>query len=1240
MKYNVRIPPHPEPAVTGRTLLALLLCACPALAQSPLRTVAERSDYTETSKHEDVLGFASDLAKARPKRVWNTTYGTSKLGQSLPLLVLGTDGQATTPLAAKESGKLILFAFANIHAGEVDGKEALLALARDLATEWDKPHWKDVILLLAPDINPDGNDKMDKRRQSQNGPPLVGTRENSDGFDLNRDFVKLETAEIRALAKLVNEWDPRVIIDCHTTNGSYHRYTLTYDGPRYPAAHPDLIAYTADVLLPDAGKRVKAATGFDTFWYGNFDGTRTKWETYPAGPRFGVQWLAMRGRFGILSESYTYASFKDRVAASYHFVKAILGHAAENAADIRKVTDAASVTRTEVALTTKTVPNEVPVSVLGYVEQMQEGRKRPTNQLKDYQCNLFLKMEPTATATVPYAYLIPPHLIEPVHTLRRHGIVVDELLEDLTLTVQAFRVDGSKQEARAFQNHKLSTVTATAMPANPRMIPAGTFVVKTEQPLGQLAAYLLEPGAEDGLTTWNHFDAGLAPGKEFPVLKVTEKATMLTGPGPLLPEAVKPALPITFAVAAQFPQVGRGTFGGVTWLDADNFLQAKGNVLTKVNARTGEGTPYTDPAKIATSLNAIAKITKETVDRISKGTTFRFTPDKKGFLFDVGPDAAVGYFDGTPAVKLTTDGKPREFGTFNFDGSAYAFVSKGNLYSVDVKTKTLTQLTTDGGANEILNGRGDWVYDEEIFNRNGKAYWWSPDGNSIAFMRFDDNPVPKFAITDFSPNPGKLELWNYPKSGEPNPHVKVGVVARTGGPVKFLDLGDNKPADIVISRVGWTPSGHVYAYVQNRIQSWLDFTVWPDPAGMPVKLFRDETKAWVEDPGEPKYLADGSFLFFSERSGYKHLYHFAKDGKLIRPVTTGDWEAKAILRVDEKAGFVYFNGTKDGFTRTHFYRVGLTDGTVERLSPAGGTHTVALAPSGPLFTITSSDNDTPPTSSLNEVGKGVVRKLDVNPAKDRGRVQMNKTERVQIPMADGFVLEGVITFPRDFDPKKKYPVWVNTYAGPHAPQVRDGWGGRTGDSALANAGIVMFKVDPRSASGKGAVAHWACYKQLGVQELKDLEEAIAWLPKKGILVDEKHVGISGHSYGGYMSGYALTHGKTFTAGIASGPVTDWHLYDSIYTERYMGLPSENKAGYDKSSVIKAAKDLHGKLLIMHGMIDDNVHVQNSMQLVDALQKANKPFELMVYPRNRHGIGGPHYAETQRSFILRSMGVGQ
>ncbi len=1222
-------------------LFAIALFPPPAHAQ-PLQTVAEKSDYKATSKYADVVAFCEAIAKRGPTARLEY-FGTSHEGRKLPLLII-SDPPVATAEEAKTAGKLVVMAFANIHAGEVDGKEALLALARDLTDKKSHPLLKDLVILLVPILNADGNERIDpKNRLGDNGPVEgAGTRENAQGLDLNRDFVKLETPEVRALVKLFNTWDPALVIDCHTTNGSKHRYTLTYDGPRYPSS--DKGAWTLNTLFPEVKKRMKAVAGYEIAPYGNFSQDRTKWETYPALPRYGVQYLSLRRRFGILSESYSYAPFQDRVKATHEFVKACFECAATNKADVLKMVDPSPPWPAIIPVRTETEAFPWKQQILGFEEVEKDGKRVATDKPKDYDLEYVGRVKPSEYIERPFAgYLIPPSYTEAIDTLRRHGIAVEELREDIDLRVNVYRIQSVDIVARPFQKHQLASVEVKKRNET-RRVPAGTIFVRTTQPLGTLAAYLLEPRSEDGLTTWGAFNDGLKAGADFPVMSLGRPHPLTLGPVGPLPENRITNQPVTEALL-----IGHG--GGFSfglqgspvsvgeWLDADHFLQTKEGKLWKVEARTGKAESFVDPDQIVKSLKALKDVDASTVESYWKRSFFRFNPDRSGFLFNIGPDLALGYFDGRPAVRLTKSDGAKDSVTFAPDGKMLAFVRGGNLFAVDVEKAEEKQLTHDGGG-DILNGVADWVYEEEIFNRDGKAFWWSPDGKQLAFMRFDDSPVKKFNILNLNPVRGHLEAYPYPKVGDPNPIVKIGIVSAGGGKPVFLDFGEHKAEDIVIARVGWLPdSKTVFAYVQNRTQTWLDFTTWSAPDAKPKVLFRDTTKAWVDDTGPPHWLPDGSFLYASDRSGWRHLYHYAVDGKLLGPVTSGEWEVRDVLRVDGAEKTVYFTATFTSHTGTDLCRVKL-GGETELLTEKGKSHRVSLAPSGPLFIDRYTDPMTPTKARVVEAGKGDVRKLDTNPVREKDGFKFGKFERVRVPMKDGFELEGAITYPPDFDPMKKYPVWMFTYAGPHMPTIRDEWGGgRIMDNSLGTSGVIVFRVDPRSASGKGAQSAWTCYKQLGVQELKDLEEAVAWLAEKPE-VDATRVGISGHSYGGFMAAYALTHSKTFSAGIASGAVTDWKLYDSIYTERYMLTPKENEAGYAKSSCVAAAKNLHGKLLIVHGMMDDNVHMQNSVQLADSLQRSGKEFEMMFYPQARHGIGGAHYLKLQLEFILRTMGVAK
>jgi dipeptidyl-peptidase-4 len=525
------------------TLRTALLVACalrltlpaPLRAEEKLLTVAEESNYQATSRHAQVVDFCERLAKQCPY-VRLGELGTSFEGRKLPLVILA-DPPISTPEEAARSNKLVVFAMGNIHAGEVDGKEGLLMLARDIGTSAERPLLKNLILVLAPIFNADGNERMSKtNRRGQVGPAEgMGVRPNAQGFDLNRDFVKLESPEVRALVKFLNVWDPAIVIDMHTTNGSHHRYTMTYEGPRNPASDVSVVAAVRDELLPDVGRRLEKRSGFHSFFYGNFSRDRTGWETVPATPRFGLHYVGLRNRIGILSESYSYASYKDRVLGSRDFARSIFEYAAENKDRLQKLLAEARERTVQagqdpkptdlVAVQQKAAPLDATVDFLGFVEEMKDGRRVATDQPKVYQLKYYGRCEPKVSVARPYAYLLPAELTKVIETLRRHGVAVDKLEKDTQLDVEVYRTDKIGHAPQAFQKHQLATVQASPRQEK-RTVKAGTFVVRTAQPLGALALYLLEPESEDGLCTWNFMDEFLAEGKDYPILRVAKRATL------------------------------------------------------------------------------------------------------------------------------------------------------------------------------------------------------------------------------------------------------------------------------------------------------------------------------------------------------------------------------------------------------------------------------------------------------------------------------------------------------------------------------------------------------------------------------------------------------------------------------------------------------------------------------------------------------------------------------------------
>ena len=834
----------------------------------------------------------------------------------------------------------------------------------------------------------------------------------------------------------------------------------------------------------------------------------------------------------------------------------------------------------------------------------------------------------------PYAYLFPTTLHKLTDYLQRQNIEVHELREDIDLNVEVNHVREVMHDESAAANWRLFRLE-TEPKQQVRPFEDGTILVKTGQKSDGRIRRLLEPRVKKRPRIWRVLGRP-REGEVYPVSKLDSYVPITHGPVRPLAETREFDKPIAFEIV--YGPKGKVNFSGsplsrLVWLDdGEHYLQARDGRLYQVHAVSGRSVLFVDPNALCEGLRRLPVIRQEQAESISKRTRFRMNPDRSAILIDHENDLYYCTRDGKNAFRLTSTPGEEKCSTFDPQGKFVAFVRDGNLYVVDVATQTERALTTDGGGR-IRNGEADWVYFEEVLLRKWKVFWWSPDSAAIAFLRTDDSPVPEFTVVNNASNEQEVERTCYPRAGEPNPTVRLGIVSVAGGPVRWVDLDEYTEGTYLVTGAGWMPdSERVYFFVQDRAQTWLDIHTASRSGGEPKRLLRETTEAWVEPPEKLTFLKDGSFVLPNERTGWKHLYLYDEDARLKHAVTQGCWEMRKLHHVDEEGNWVYFTGTYDSHIAEHLYRVKLDGGNVERLTESSGNHSVSISPNGKYYIDTWSNASTPTTVALHATDGTRIRTLDANPVYEREEYRFGPYEQFQIEMSDGFALEASLLRPPDFDSSKKYSVWFMTYGGPHAPTISDAWrGGRARDHMLAQMGMLVFRCDPRSASGKGACSAWRAYRQLGVQELKDIEEAIDWLTSQPY-VDGERIGMSGHSYGGFLTAYVLTHSKRFAGGIAGAPVTDWRLYDTVYTERYMDMPQNNPDGYERTSVVKAAKDLHGQLLILQGGIDDNVHLQNTFTLVDALQRADKPFQLMIYPQSRHGIGGTHYHRLVVNFI--------
>jgi dipeptidyl-peptidase 4 len=516
-------------------IFAMPLHDPPHTIDPALLTVAEASDFAATASSDEVLALLERLRERSPHmRVGE--MGRTVEDRPIPLIFLADPPVASIAearAAGDAGGRPVVFILANIHAGEVEGKAACLMLAREIGLAPQHPLLRDLIIVLAPNYNADGNDRFDaveKKRPGQAGPARVGTRQNAQGIDLNRDYIALAAPESRALVKLLNELDPDITIDLHTTNGSRHRYVLTYEAPLNPAGHQAPIAFVRQRLLPEVAQRIKQSTGWDMWHYGNFNREHTVWETYSALPRFGGNYQGLRGQMSVLSEAYSHAPFKERVLATRAFAHEIMRFVAEHRDEVIEISG--STRRETAAMGENPQPHDVvgirhrvaafdaPAVVLGYeLERGEGGRLRPGVAPRDHQVVHLGRFEPTLSVSRPWAYILPPAMSAAADHLRRHGIDVRVLERGGEASVQVYTITTIERGERSYFGPGTVLATATAA-SERRAVPPGSYLVPVGQPLGTLAVYVLEPMSDDGMVTWYLLGDAVAEGREYPIWRV------------------------------------------------------------------------------------------------------------------------------------------------------------------------------------------------------------------------------------------------------------------------------------------------------------------------------------------------------------------------------------------------------------------------------------------------------------------------------------------------------------------------------------------------------------------------------------------------------------------------------------------------------------------------------------------------------------------------------------------------
>ncbi|MFQ5627387.1 MAG: S9 family peptidase [bacterium] len=687
----------------------------------------------------------------------------------------------------------------------------------------------------------------------------------------------------------------------------------------------------------------------------------------------------------------------------------------------------------------------------------------------------------------------------------------------------------------------------------------------------------------------------------------------------------------------------------VTWLpDGMGYFTSEEDEATKattfyrVDPKNGNKSPLFDGNTVESIRNGYAKATGKEIQGLPF-KRFKYVMDNKAILFSVEKRDFV--FDlkaqdfrelnrphvkpqpGSQDLMRFMPGSQLWNGEYSPDYKHFAYVKDYDLFLVNTETGEEKQLTT-GGNEKLFNARPDWVYPEEF--GQSTAYWWSPNSKMIAYYQFDEGDVHKYPLVHDLKSEARLELQSYPKAGETNPTVWLYVIDLESGNTVKVNTGSTNQNYII--RPKWLHDSSELTFQRmNRRQNHLELLAGNPKTGEVRTILEEKEEAFVNLHDDFILLEDGKrFLWSSERSGWRHLYLYDLQGKMVKQLTSGDWPVSSITAFDEKVKWVYFTGNTEMGLETHFFRVKLDGSEFKKLTTVPGSHRISMDPVCQYYTDWFSSFDTPPAVNLHAANGKKIRNLMASNTEKLDALHLEKPELVIVKAADGQTdLHGLLYKPAGYDPGKKYPLFVSVYGGPHSKSVRNSYqmGGRL--QALAQLGYMVWTMDNRGLRNRGKKFETETYLKLGQIDLADQTVGVQQITERPY-IDGSRVGVTGGSYGGYMTCMALLkEPDIFHVGVASAPVTDWRNYDTIYTERYMRAPQENEEGYDTGSALPFAKNLKGKLLLIHGSVDNNVHPGNTIQMIQALIKEGKQFDLMLYPEQRHGIRGPGRAHSSK-----------